>query len=304
MRVVSLLPSATEILYALGVEPVAVSHECDYPPAARGKPAANRSRIDPETTSEDINEQVASAAEGGGVYDLREDVLRDVEPDLIVTQGVCEVCAVGDRLVEAAVDDLDLDAEVLTTHPHTLGDVLGDVRRIGEHTNTGERAGELIADLERRTDRVRERAVPDGRRVVVADWMDPVMVAGHWIPGMVEAAGGTYGMAEAGDRSRPRPFEELRAYDPEVLIAAPCGFPLDRTLDHVGELTRREGFGELSAARQGEVYAMDGHHYVNRPGPRLVDTLEHLAGILDPETFDTPPRDIVRSVEPRPAEIE
>jgi len=304
MRVVSLLPSATEILYALGVEPVAVSHECDYPPAARGKPAANRSRVEPDAASADINQQVASAEAEGGVYELRADVLREADPDLIVTQGVCDVCAVDDRLVRAAVDDLALDAEVLTTHPHELDDVLGDIRRIGEKTGAVERAEELIADLTARIRRVRERAPRDGRRVVVVDWMDPVMVAGHWIPGMVEAAGGAYGMADAGERSTPRQFEELLAYDPDVLIAAPCGFPLERTLERAGELTGREGFGELTAVREGEVYAMDGHHHVNRPGPRLVDTLEHLAGILHPGTFDPPAGDVVGRIGTRETRAE
>jgi len=299
MRVVSLLPSATEILYALGVEPVAVSHECDYPPAARGTPAANRSRVDPDASSDEINQEVAAAEDDGGVYDLREDVLREADPDLIVTQGVCEVCAVGDRLVEEAVADLGLDAEILTTHPHSLEDVLGDVRRIGERTGNEGRAREVIRSFRGRIDRVRERAPATGRRVVVADWMDPVMVAGHWIPGMIETAGGAYGMADPGERSRPRPFEDLLAYDPEVLIAAPCGFTLDRTTEHIEELTGREGYGDLTAAREGRVYAMDGQHYVNRPGPRLVDTLEHLAGLIAPEAFDAPPRDVARRVETR-----
>ncbi|MFB6296646.1 MAG: cobalamin-binding protein [Halobacteriales archaeon] len=296
MRVVSLLPSATEILYALGVEPVAVSHECDYPPAARGKPAANRSRVDPDASSGEINEQVAAAEEEGGVYELREDVLCEADPDLIVTQGVCEVCAVGDRLVEEAVADLGLDAEVLTTHPHSLEDVLEDVRAIGDRTGHEDRARELIGSLRGRIERVRERAPETGRRVVVADWMDPVMVAGHWIPGMIEAAGGAYGMADPGERSRPRPFEDLLAYDPEVLIAAPCGFTLDRTTGNIDDLTGREGYDDLTAARAGRVYAMDGHSYVNRPGPRLVDTLEHLAGLIAPETFDAPPPDVARRV--------
>jgi len=302
MRVISLLPSATEILYALGIEPVAVSHECDYPPAAQGRPAANESRVDPDATSEDINEQVASAESEGGVYRLRESVLREADPDLIVTQGVCDVCAVDDRLVRATIDDLDLDAEVLTTHPHELDDVFEDIPRIGARTNTETRATELVGELRDRVQAIRRRAPSNGRRVAVLDWMDPIMIAGHWIPGMVETAGGRYEMADPGDRSSPRPFEELLAHDPKVLVAAPCGFPLDRTLEHIEELTGRDGFDDLTATKQGEVYAMDGHHHINRPGPRLVDTLQHLAGILWPGTFDAPPRRVVRRVKPRKRE--
>jgi iron complex transport system substrate-binding protein len=297
MRVVSLLPSATEILYALGVEPVAVSHECDYPPAAQGRPAANESRIDPDAASENVNEQVSSAESEGGIYRLREGVLREADPDLILTQGVCDVCAVDDQLVRSAVDDLGLDADVLTTHPHELDDVFEDVLRIGGRTGNKKRATELVANLRDQVRTVRQRVTADGRRVAVLDWMDPVMIAGHWIPGMVETAGGRYGMADPGERSRPRPFEELLAYDPEVLVAAPCGFSLERTIEHIGELTERDGFDELTATKEGAVYAMDGHHHVNRPGPRLVDTLKHLAGILQPETFDPPPRSVVRRVD-------
>jgi len=299
MRVVSLLPSATEIVHALGIEPVGVSHECDHPPRVTELPSVNRSRVDPEASTAEINRQVVEAERGGGVYEVDVETLARLEPDLIVTQGVCEVCAVGDRLVEEAVADLGLDAEILTTHPHSLEDVLGDVRRIGERTGNEGCAREVIRSFRGRIDRVRERAPATGRRVVVADWMDPVMVAGHWIPGMIETAGGAYGMADPGERSRPRPFEDLLAYDPEVLIAAPCGFTLDRTTEHIEELTGREGYGDLTAAREGRVYAMDGQHYVNRPGPRLVDTLEHLAGLIAPEAFDAPPRDVAGRVETR-----
>jgi iron complex transport system substrate-binding protein len=299
MRVVSLLPSATEMLYALGVEPVAVSQECDHPPAATKLPAADRTRIESGGSSEEINEQVAEAE--GDVYELREDVLLEVDPDLVVTQGVCEVCAIGDRQVQETVEDLELDAEVVTTHPHSLDDVLADVGAIGEKTGRSERARELVADLRGQIEYVRERAPATGKRVVVLDWMDPIMVAGHWIPGMVETAGGTYGMANPGERSRPRAFEELLDYDPEVLILAPCGFPIDATIEHVGEVTAREGYGDLTAVREGDVYAMDGQGHVNRPGPRLVDTLEAIAGLLAPDVFDSPPDDVARRVETREA---
>jgi len=294
MRVVSLLPSATEILYALGVEPVAVSHECDYPPAARGKPDANRSRIDATLDSGEINEQVAEAETEGGVYELCEDVLLEADPDLIITQGVCDVCAVDDQLLGETIADLDVDPEILTTHPHSLADVLDDIRRIGDRTSQGERARTVIDDLKERVRRVEDRATDDPPRAVVLDWMDPVMVAGHWIPEMVEIAGGTYGMADPGGRSRPRQFEDVVAYDPEVLIVAPCGFTLEQTTENSHELTDRDGYASLTATRRGAVYAMDGHHYVNRPGPRLVDTLEHFAGFLSPNAFGGPPGDVAR----------
>ncbi|MFB6219222.1 MAG: cobalamin-binding protein [Halobacteriaceae archaeon] len=293
MRVVSLLPSATEMLYALGVEPVGVSHECDYPPAARGKPAMNRSRVSGEGSSADVNEAVADAADEG-IYELDRDALRAADPDIVVTQGVCDVCAVGDRQVRETVADLGLDAEIVSTHPHTLDDVLDDIERIGDVVGERQRATDLVAELRSRVRAVEERTPADGPRVAVLDWMDPVMVAGHWIPGMVEAAGGAYGLAEPSDRSTPREWAAIREYDPEVLVVAPCGFGLDQTLANVTELTGRDGWAELAAVRAGRVHAVDGHHYVNRPGPRLVDTLEHLAGLVHPDLFESPPTDVAR----------
>ena len=295
MDVVSLLPSATEIVYALGVEPVGTSHECDYPPAANEKPAVNRSRVDPDAASAEINDQVAAAEEDEGVYEVDRETLAALDPDVVISQGICDVCAVDEVRVRAAVDALGLDAAVLTTDPHSLADVLADVERIGDALGRSERALELVADLESRIGAVeRQAAGADRPDVAVLDWTDPVMVAGHWIPGMVDLAGGTYGLAERGARSRPREWAEVREYDPDVLVVAPCGFGIEQTVDNIADLTDREGWDDLTAVRNDEVYVMDGHHYVNRPGPRLVDTLEHLAGILHPERFDAPPPDAVQ----------
>jgi iron complex transport system substrate-binding protein len=293
MRVVSLLPSATEIVYGLGIEPVGVSHECDYPPAATHRPAVNSSRVDPEASSTEINDQVAEALEESGVYEIDAELLVSLDPDLVVSQGICEVCAVDEVRVRQVVDEHDVDAAVLTTDPHSLADVLSDVERLGDALGRHERALELVAALEGRIEAVECGFAGDRPRVAVLDWLDPVMVAGHWIPGMVERAGGRYGLADPGERSRPREWAEIREYDPEVLVAAPCGFGLDQTAANVDDLTDRPGYEELTAVQNGSVYAMDGHHYVNRPGPRLVDTLEFLAGLIDPEHFDAPPEDAV-----------
>jgi len=201
MNVVSLLPSGTEIVYALGIEPVGVSHECDVPPEAAERPSINRSRIDAGASSEAINEQVVRAErDHGGVYEIDVEALDRADPDLIVTQGICDVCAVDSVLVAEAVDRIDADPEILTTDPHSVGDVLEDVERIGRATGREERAAELIDDLEARIDAVREATadVPDAERpsVAILDWMDPVMVAGHWVPELVEWAGGEYGLAD------------------------------------------------------------------------------------------------------------
>jgi iron complex transport system substrate-binding protein len=313
-RVVTLLPSATEICYALGVEPVATSHECDYPPRAADLPAVNQSRVDPEASPESINEQVVRAEEGGGVYEIDLAALERADPDIVVSQGICDVCAVDSVLVREAADELGLDCEVVTTDPHSLADVFDDIERIGAALDREERAAELLAGLRARVERVAERAREaerteaserasggaashaDRPRVAVLDWTDPMMIAGHWVPGLVETAGGAYGLEEPEGRSRPREFSEIVEYDPEVLVVAPCGFELDQTFEHLGTLTEREGWADLTAGREGRAYAMDGHHFVNRPGPRLVETLEYLAGVIHPRTFGTPPESAVRSL--------
>ncbi|MFB6161804.1 MAG: ABC transporter substrate-binding protein [Haloferacaceae archaeon] len=301
MRVVTMLPSATEIVYALGVEPVAVSHECDHPPGARERPSVDRTRVDPDADSAAIHEQVAAAERGEGVYAIDRETLRAADPDLVVTQGVCDVCAVDRVVVEDAVDALDLDCEVLTTDPHLLADVFADIERIGAALGRAEAAADLVADLRARVERV-ETAV-EGRprpRTAVLDWLDPLMVSGHWVPDLVERAGGAFGLAAPGERSTTREWADLRAYDPEVLVAAPCGFDPDRTRREADALTDRPGYADLAAVRDGRAYAVDGNHLVNRPGPRLVDTLEHLAGLIHPGAVDAPPTGPVRPF-PAPA---
>jgi len=291
MRIVTLLPSATEIVYALGAEPVAVSHECDFPPEAAERPAVNRSRVDPEARSAEINAQVVEAERSDGVYEIDLDALERANPDLIVTQGICDVCAVDSVLVGDAVAELGLDTEILTTDPHSLGDVFSDIEAIGEAIGREHRAGELVTELRERVRAVESRVerithADERPRVAVLDWLDPVMVAGHWVPELVEIAGGSYDLAAPGDRSEPREWAEVREYDPEVLVAAPCGFDLEQTDENLTDLTDRPGWTDLSAVREDRAAAIDGSAYLNRPGPRLVDSLELLARTVHPEAFD------------------
>jgi iron complex transport system substrate-binding protein len=293
MRVVSLLPSATEMLYALGVEPVGVSHECDYPPAAQELPTVIHSRVDPDASSAEINEQVATAESSDGVYEIDRDLLADLDPDIVVSQGICDVCAVDDSAIRQAVDDLGLDARVVTTDPHSLEDVFRDLERLGEELGREAEAEKTVADLRERVEEITAATPDEGPDVAVCDWLDPVMIAGHWIPEMIDRIGGTYGLADPGERSRPREWADIRAYDPDVLVAAPCGFGVDQTLDNLTDLTDREGWANLTAVQNDRVYVVDGHHYVNRPGPRLVDTLEHLGAVVHPGTGD-PPASAVR----------
>jgi len=283
MRVVSLLPSATEILYALGVEPVGVSHSCDYPPAVRGRPTLTSTPVDPDADPATIDDQVLDL--GGATYTLDADLLAALEPDLVVTQATCEVCAVDASEVHVAVESAAVGADVLTLDPHSLADVFDDVRRVGAATGREAAAAALVEAVRERVAAVRRRGREGGGeppRVTVLDWTDPVMVAGHWLPGMVETAGGAFGPGGDGP-SRPVEWGTVRAYDPEVLIVAPCGFDRERAAAAVDGLREKPGWRELTAVREGRVFAVDGSGYMNRPGPRLVDSLELLADCLTGE---------------------
>ena len=301
-RVVSLLPSATEIVAALGVQPVATSHECDYPPSATDLPSVVESRIDASASSAEIDEQVQQAASEGGVYRIDREALVAADPDVIISQGMCEVCAVDTVIVESAIEELGLDCELVTTDPHSVADILGDIGAIGEALDRSERATELIEELRSRIDHIAEKAEtsPIRPEIAVLDWLDPPMVAGHWVPELVELAGGTYGLADPADASTPREWEQIREYDPDVLVAAPCGFEIEQTFENRDDLTSRDGWSSLRAVRMNRVYAMDGHHLTNRPGPRVVETLETLASLIHPEMFEPPEPWMVSSFSDRP----
>ncbi|WP_338727228.1 ABC transporter substrate-binding protein [Haladaptatus sp. DJG-WS-42] len=296
MRIVSLLPAATELCYALGAEPVGVSHECDFPPAARDQPSVVRSRVDASADSETIDAQVQTALEAhGSVYELDREKLRELDPDYILTQGVCDVCAVDTELVAATVRDLELDAELVTTDVHSLADLYRDLQNLGETIGKEQTAARVVADLKARVAAVERRAneCPATPSVAVLDWLSPVMVAGHWMPELVDLAGGTYPLAAPRDQSTPREWQEIRACDPDVLVAAPCGFSLAQAQEDAQILPEKSGWCDLTAVSGNRASVMDGHHLVNRPGPRLVDTLEQLACVLHPDEFGEPDRAFV-----------
>ena len=289
MRVVSLLPSATEIVCALGVDPVGVTHECDYPSRIASTPEVVHSRVDSDQSSRALDEAVRDAVDGGGVYELDRDRLRDLDPDVVVTQGLCDVCAVDESVVRDTLADVGLDATLVATHPHTLADVFDDIERIGAAIDRADEAARLVDDLQARVEQVETRvAGVDRPTVTVFDWLDPVMVSGHWVPELVDLAGGEFRLGDVGEHSGPVEWEAVREVDPDVLVAAPCGFSVERTLDSIDDLTARPGWDDLTAVAHGRASVLDGHHYVNRPGPRLVETLEAIAGLLHPDRVDPP----------------
>ncbi len=281
MRIVSLVPSATEILFALGLgdEVVAVTHECDYPPAAQELPTVTRDKLPDDLTPGQIDAAVrARTDQGEAIYELDAELLEELEPDLIVTQALCAVCAVSIDDVRAIAEQLETPPQVVSLDPHTLGEVLGDVRTLAEATGRRDAGVALIEDAAARIDRVR-LAVRDRERPSVAalEWLDPVYVAGHWTPQMIEYAGGIDVLGMPGEHSERRSWEELAAAEPDVVVVMPCGYDAARAYDEALDYgTRLAGLGAS------QVVAVDAAAYFSRPGPRLIDGLELLSRLLQP----------------------
>jgi iron complex transport system substrate-binding protein len=284
MRIVSLLPSATEIAFALGLgdEIVGVTHECDYPPEALSKPRVTFTTLDVNATSAEIDAATTGHLEAGSTsYSLREDLLVDLEPDLVLTQMLCEVCAVPHSLVQGALPAFRRRPKVLSLEPVGFADVLSTIKTVGDHTDRVREAGRVISDLRTRVDRV-SLATADAapRRVVCLEWLDPPWSAGHWVPDMVGLAGGVELVGASHQPSRRVSWEAIADVQPDVIVLAVCGFDLERTVRELDRVRWPSLWNEISAVRAGEVYAVDGSAYFTRPGPRLVDGIEILAEIF------------------------
>lgn len=294
MRVCSFLPSATEIVFALGLgdEVVGVTHECDYPPAARTKPVVVHSTVEPAVLSSgEIEDAVrASLQTGEGLYVVDPEALRIADPDLIVTQDLCDVCALPAEAVTSAIAGLRRQPKVISLKPERLSEVLADIRHVGAVAGRREEASRLAAELTQRITTVgRLTARVEARpRVLCIEWFDPIYVGGHWVPEMVNLAGGVDVLGKAGEKSRIIPWEEARAAAPEVIVLLPCGFGPERITKEVYLLERLPGWDDLPAVRSGRVYGTDASAYFSRPGPRLVDGLEILAHFLHPDIFPLP----------------
>ncbi len=284
MKIWSLLPSATEILFALGLgdSVTGVTHECDYPAEANTKPRVTVSEIDSTRSSREIDEQVTDHfRHGRELYGIDEERLTADPPDLVVTQDLCPVCAVSPSDFAGHMEKAGCEARILTLNPKRLDDVLRSVLEVGEATGREGEAARYVTSLRRRTEAVKTAVAGAGRpRVLCLEWLDPLMPAGHWIPEMVKLAGGESQPIEAGAPSRKIPWEELRALDPEVLVIMPCGFGPERAARESDVLQRLDGWSELPAVRRGEVYVVDANACFSRPGPRLVEGIETLACIL------------------------
>jgi iron complex transport system substrate-binding protein len=284
MRIVSLLPSATEIAFALGLgdEVVGVTHECDFPAEALTKPQVTFTTLDREATSAEIDATTTGHLDAGTTsYGLREQLLVDLEPDLILTQMLCEVCAVPHSLVQRSLPSFRRRPRILSLEPAAFADVLSSVKTVGDHTGREKAARGLIRDLRSRIDRIGlEAAGAAGTPVVCLEWLDPPWSAGHWVPDMVGLAGGVELLGGSRQPSRRISWEAIAQADPEVIVLTICGFDLGRTIRELDRVEWPDAWFDLRAVRSGRVYAVDGSAYFTRPGPRLVDGVEILAEIF------------------------
>jgi iron complex transport system substrate-binding protein len=288
VRIVSLVPSATEMLFALGLggEVIAVTHECDYPPAAAELPRVTTDLLPPGLAAREIDAAVRERTERGeSIYELDSDLLVELRPDLIATQALCAVCAVSFDDVRAIAKRIDPEPQLLSLDPNTLGEVLGNVRTLAEATDRRDAGVDLVHDAATRIDRVRLAVRAAQRpRVAALEWLDPPYVAGHWTPQLVDYAGGDDVLGFPGERSEQTDWETVAASRPEVVVAMPCGYDAARARAEA-EL-HRDRLDSLGAVR---VVAVDAAAYFSRPGPRLVDGLELLAWLLHPDRFPEAP---------------
>lgn len=284
MRIVSLVPNGTEILFAIGAggQVVGVSHECDYPEEARQRPVLTGSALRPGMTAAEVDAAVsAQVGSGKSLYTLDEAKIAELAPDLIVTQSLCPVCAVSTEQVDGAVAPLPRCPDLVSLDPHRLEDIFADIRRTGEITGHAAEAEELLRRLEDRLERVRRAVAGRPRpRVLALEWLDPPFAGGHWVPQMIELAGGRDVAAAPGDPSQRLTWGEVEELDPDLVLAMPCGYDEAGARDQIDQIAELSEWRDLRAVREGRVHPVDANGCFSRPGPRLVDGIERLAAIF------------------------
>lgn len=288
MRIVSLLPSSTEIVCALGLEAdlVGRSHECDYPAGIEALPALTAPRFDPTGSSLEVDKRVkAVLKEASSVYTIDAELLERLAPDVVITQTQCEVCAVSFAEVERVVcDQLHSSATIVALEPNYLTDVYSDIRRVADAVGIPERGASLVAEMQTRMCAIVDQTIDLPRpRVATLEWIEPLMSAGNWVPELVEMAGGINLFGQAGVHSPWLQWHELEAADPDMLVILPCGYDIAKAREELMVLEQRPEWNALRAVRNNQVYVTDGNQYFNRPGPRLVESLEILAEIMHPD---------------------
>jgi len=290
LRIASFLPAATEMVCALGLVDnlVGVSHECDYPPEVKGKPVVVKCAMDLASLNlEQIDKAVSErVGQGGSVYAVDEAAIREASPTLVVTQDLCQVCAPSGNEATQVLRSLVPPPEFLWQIPHTYEDMLKDLLALGEKTGTSDVAKKLVQEMRGRVEVINaftQKLTPT--RVFFMEWVDPLYCGGHWVPEMIEWAGGKDGVAQPGVDSVRIGWDRLLKWDPEVVIVAPCGFGTKRALEQAELLKSKPGWDQLAAVQAGRVYAVDANSYFARPGPRLADGVQLLAHLIHPELF-------------------
>ena len=288
-RIASFLPSATEILYELGAGDniVCVTHECDYPEKAKSKPRVIHSSFDASAmSSKEIDGQVVKLMQtGGDIYLLDEQVLKKADPDLIVAQGLCEVCSPTTKEINKAVSILNEKPEVVILDPHNLDDILSDILKIAQHVGKKAEAQNVVGSLQKRIEYVKNRSFKSRPKVLCIEWLDPLFTAGHWVPQMVEIAGGINGISVTSQPSRKMNLDEALSFDPDIIVLMPCGFDIDRIHQEYSKLASNNEWKLLRAVQENKVFAVDANSYFSKPGPRTVTGIEILAKIIHPEMF-------------------
>ena len=289
-RIVSFLPSATEMLYDLGVgdQIVGVTHECNFPDDAKSKPHVIHSSFDPQKmNSRQIDEKIVDLVQSGrDIYVIDEQVLKSANPDLIVAQGLCEVCSPFTKEISKAVSILNNKPEVIILDPHNLSDVLTNILEIAKRINKTNEAQKLVSSLQKRIDYVKNKQKKSNPKILCVEWLDPLFTAGHWIPQMVEMAGGINGISMQNEPSRRMKIDEAVGFDPDIIVLMPCGFGIERTREEYVKIARNKEWKSLKAVKNNCVYAVDANSYFSKPSPRTVTGLEILAKIIHPETFE------------------
>jgi len=290
-KIVSLLPAATEIVCALGLENSLVgrSHECDFPESVKSLPVCSEANFSDGLSSAAIDVKVKEIlAEALSIYTVKREVIKELSPDVVITQAQCEVCAVSLPEVEQALENyLDKQAHIISLQPNSLDDIFNDIKTVAKALNAEENGERLLEDLNERVDIIRHKLkfMENKPTIACLEWLEPMMVSGNWIPELVSIAGGTPILAHAGKHSPYVSWNEIRESDPEIILLMPCGFSIERTMREVNTLLDQPGFSELKAVKNNRIYIADGNQYFNRPGPRIVDSVEILAEIIHPKQF-------------------
>jgi iron complex transport system substrate-binding protein len=290
-QIVSLLPAATEIVCALGLESnlVGRSHECDYPETVKALPVCSEANFPDGLSSADIDVKVKEIlADALSVYTVKRETIKGLQPDVVITQAQCEVCAVSLPEVEQALENyLDKPAQIISLQPNGLDDIYQDIATVASALEVTQAGEKLIEDLQERVDIIRHKLkfMENKPTVACIEWLEPMMLSGNWVPELVTIAGGVSILTQPGKHSPYVNWTEIQAQDPDVLLLMPCGFSIERTMREIDLLLQLPGFAEMKAVKNNRVYIADGNQYFNRPGPRIVDSVEILAEILHPKQF-------------------